>query len=314
MNPSLSPPPDRDLPPGRLDQRKEHLVAQLTIQRPPARTHLRATLVAAGLAVFLLCGAAVAYVATRPATELSSVGCYETPDLQANTTMVAADGRPPQDLCAQVWTEGAVADGVTQAPALTTCVLDSGAAAVFPGDPGETCAQLGLSELEEDGYVAAATQATQLIDLQQAVNAELGGPAGEGPCSDGRAAAELIRRGLDARDLGDWTVAAGGSGADLPCVRSVLVDEAAREVLMVAGASAAFNQAFQATFEQLGHSCVAPAQVLVIARRELAARGLPGAAAELTGGAGECTVLGIRAEATIEIMPVGPESVPQPLD
>jgi hypothetical protein len=43
------------------------------------------------------------YVLTRPATQLESVSCYDRLELQANTTIVSADGRDPVAICAELW-------------------------------------------------------------------------------------------------------------------------------------------------------------------------------------------------------------------
>jgi hypothetical protein len=208
MSKEIGLPAERDLPAGRLQRRKEHLVRELTFS--PSRRRRRFVLGALVPAVLLLLGATgvATYVLTRPATQLESVGCYDRLDLEANTTVVAADGRDPVAICAQLWEEGAVGSGPT--PALAACVLESGAVGVFPRVGEMTCNSLGLATLGSD-YSA---RVGGLAELRAKIVARLAVD-----CLDGAESRALVERQLAAQGLAGWRVeiAGNGFGADRRC-------------------------------------------------------------------------------------------------
>ena|SRR5215469_18542850 len=150
MSVHLTPPPDRDLPAGRLQLRKEQLVSHIfTTSYPSARRRPRRVLVVVAAVVGAAVTAAAAYggyTLTRSATQLHSVGCYESVSLSANTAVVSAGNGSPAAACAGVWSSAFPGD--EQPSGFAACVLDSGAVGVFPAPAAANpCAQLGLPRL-----------------------------------------------------------------------------------------------------------------------------------------------------------------------
>src|SRR5215218_11016461 len=148
-------PEPRQLPPGRLAARRDHLVREL---RAPRRRRRR--LPRGRRALLLLpIGAALAggaLAATRPwegssPTDLVRVKCYSSASVTARYRMASADivgwsgprdtPRSPVALCAELWEHGVLGDGGA-APRLQACICRA-ETVVFPG-PQTTCALLGL--------------------------------------------------------------------------------------------------------------------------------------------------------------------------
>lgn len=211
MNDDLFIPSERELPSGRLQRRKEHLVSEVgrSFVAPSRRRRRRFLGALLPAAVLLLAATGIAtYVLTREATHLESIGCYDSLSLEANTTIVSADGRDPVAVCAEVWQEGAVGSGA--APELAACVLPSGAVGVFPAAGRDTCNSLGLANLRE-GFT---TETKRLAELRDSVVGRLAlDCVGE---TEGR---RLVEDALNARGFGDWRVevASDGYSADRPC-------------------------------------------------------------------------------------------------
>jgi hypothetical protein len=149
MTDRLTPPPEREFPAGRLQQRKEQLVSQID-GTPAARTrhHPRRVLVlAAAFAVagILAAAAYAGYALTQGATPVATIGCYETDSLDANTAVLTKGTNAPVAACAATY--ASAFPGSRQPAAFAACVLSSGAVGVFPADTtGDTCKSLGLSE------------------------------------------------------------------------------------------------------------------------------------------------------------------------
>jgi hypothetical protein len=147
MSIRLTPPPEREFPARRLQQRKEQLVSQISgasAAFAPSRPR-RILVVAAvlGLAAVLTAAAYGGYVLTRAVTPVATIGCYETDSLDANTAVFASGTKSPVAACAR---EYASAFPDSQRPAqFTACVLPSGSVGVFPGTSGDTCKSLGLA-------------------------------------------------------------------------------------------------------------------------------------------------------------------------
>jgi hypothetical protein len=147
--------------------------------RPPRQARTRSASILAGAAVLLAAttGAAVIHhQSAKAATETSEVRCYSAATLGSDSSFrglsssmaVSADGSvttpDPIDLCGSYWRAGIIrpdarnardpskdfsgnlSEGTYPTPALVGCVLDSGIAAVFPGD-ASTCDTLGLAAL-----------------------------------------------------------------------------------------------------------------------------------------------------------------------
>lgn len=113
------------------------------VTRKPRRGLVLA--VAAATAAIIASAAYAGYALTRPATQLKSIGCYETVSLTANTAVVAAGSGSPVVTCGEKWSSAF--PGVAPPASFAACVLDSGAIGVFPADTGNPCAKLGLSAL-----------------------------------------------------------------------------------------------------------------------------------------------------------------------
>lgn len=134
----------------------------------------RGVVIGAATGLALTGGAAVAFVAFAPATDLSVVRCFTLPEVGTEDDYYGTDAvaaSPDQDgpvpvteavaLCADLWRQGALTYGVKSAPGpdqsstkttypipeLTACVLDSGIAGVFPAD-ADICSRLGLAALQ----------------------------------------------------------------------------------------------------------------------------------------------------------------------
>jgi hypothetical protein len=149
MSIRLTPPPERDFPVGRLEQRKEKLVSEIYGASPaPSHYGPRRILVAAvaiATAGVLAAAAYAGYALTRPVTPVATIGCYESDSLDANTAVLASGTDSPVAACAGTY---ASAFPGTQQPAhFAACVLPSGSVGVFPSDnSGDTCKRLGLSD------------------------------------------------------------------------------------------------------------------------------------------------------------------------
>lgn len=228
MNDELIIPAERDLPPARLQRRKEHLVSEVGLSARDRSRRRRRWLVGALVpAAALLLGATgvATYVLTRPATHLESVGCYERADLGANTTIVSMDGRDPVAICAELWEDGDVGPG--SVPELAACVLPSGAVGVFPRSGDETCNSLGLANLAA-GFTESAKK---VADLHAAVVARFAID-----CFDEARARRLVESELAAGGFRGWQVevAGGGFGDERPCA-SFGTDAARNVALVIAG-------------------------------------------------------------------------------
>lgn len=135
----------------------------------PRRRRLVIAALTAGVLIAAGGGTAAAFVFFSKASDTSTGYCYATATLDegsSNRTEFAAAGTDdnPNDaavvsveVCAAYWRSGVFVGGTVDAnqppaggawpvPALVACVLPSGKAAVFPGDPA-TCHTLGLSAL-----------------------------------------------------------------------------------------------------------------------------------------------------------------------
>jgi hypothetical protein len=198
-------PAERDLPAGRLQRRKEHLLREIVLTSGRSERRRRRWLLSALVpATVLLLGATGigTYLLTREATHLESVGCYAAADLGADTTVVSADGRDPVVICSDLWQQGAVGSG--EAPAeLAACVLPSGAVGVFPATGPDICNSLGLANLAE-GFVA---DAKRVADLRGSVIARLAID-----CIGEKEARGLVGEELAAHGYGAWGVQVVGGG------------------------------------------------------------------------------------------------------
>lgn len=226
MTDELRIPPDRDLPPGRLERRRAHVVRELSLAAASSRRRRRRlALIAVPAAIVVLAASGfTTYVLTREPTQLDTIGCFETPDVDGSVAVVNADGRDPRAICAELWRDGALR-GRPMPERFAACVLQTGAVGVFPSSEPGTCERLGLAELPAS-YAAAARR---LAGLRDALVARF---ASE--CVGEQVALTVVRRALDARGLSAWDVAVtdgAAFGAERPCA-AVAFDGKRREVVL----------------------------------------------------------------------------------
>lgn len=213
--------PERDLPPGRLQLRKEQLVSELsTFDRKTRRRRRRFALVVVPAAIAILAATGfTTYALTREPTHLESVGCYDRASLEANVAVVNADGRDPTAICNEIWQRGDL-PGVPVPTKLAACVLESGAIGVFPSSDASTCEKLGLADLP----ASYAQEGKRFAALRDAIVAKVGEPAsgstrGGPQCVGEDEARAVVRQELDSHGYQDWTVkvAGGEFSAATPC-------------------------------------------------------------------------------------------------
>jgi hypothetical protein len=149
MSIRLTPPPERDFPAGRLQQRKEQLVSQIDgASVAPTQHHPRRILVlvlALAVAGILAAAAYAGYALTRSAKPVATIGCYESDSLDANTAVLASGTNSPVAACASTY--ASAFPSARQPKNFAACVLPSGSVGVFPADTtGDTCQSLGLAK------------------------------------------------------------------------------------------------------------------------------------------------------------------------
>lgn len=160
--------PAREFPAVPLERRKEHLVSEVAGSERATRRRRRwlfGALVPATVLLLAATGIAT-YALTRSATEFEGLGCFEQTDVKGNVAIVGPDGRDPLIVCAEILSQmpGVPVDGPED---LAACVLDSGAAAVFPRTGPETCQSLGLAKLHLD-YAGRSKRFAELRDALRA--------------------------------------------------------------------------------------------------------------------------------------------------
>lgn len=228
--------PNRDLPPGRLQLRKEHLVSELRIHDRAARKRKRRLVLVLVPAVLLLLGVTgfTTYALTREPTVFESVGCFERASLNANVAVVANDGRDPAVICSEVFRAGDL-PGAPAVDELASCVLDTGAIGVFPSSGAATCETLGLADLP----TSYAVEGKRFAALRDAIVSQLGEPMsgssrGGPQCVGEEDARAIVRRELDAHGYADWDVKVAGEGftAEQPCA-DVAFDGAGKTIVLV---------------------------------------------------------------------------------
>jgi hypothetical protein len=210
----------------KLDERHRSIVEAppaplpLALRRLPRRPpYRRRRLAAAALVVAMTTVGWAIYQATREPTKPSTIVCYAAADLGSRTQVVVNDGRPPTDICADLWRRGVF--GETSVPPLVACVIPSGVVGVVPSAGPDTCTAMGASSLApsptttSDPSTTGSTPSTTLdpATLTEALSAQF-----RGLCYAEDQARELVERELAARGLGDWTVVSQGTfTAERPC-------------------------------------------------------------------------------------------------
>lgn len=160
-------PPDRDLPSGRLEQRRAHLVREL--RRPARRRRWAVLLVPVALLLGSGAVAATQLLGDEEVQDFLAVDCYARADLGARSVEVRTDpagepGARPGDrsaasLCGDAFRGGRLGRARTP-PRLHACVR-GGEIAVFPG----TCTALALRRLPADWQRNARAATTMLTDI-----------------------------------------------------------------------------------------------------------------------------------------------------
>lgn len=233
MRDNLRVPTERDLPPGRLALRKEHLVNEISRTKGSSRRRVSlAILVPAG--VLLLGASAIAanYLIFPPPSEevAASVACYHEAQLSANAAYKNSSGESPLDVCADLWSSGQIAVSTTSVPPLVACPLgerDPGTVGVFPDSDPTTCERLGLARLPADYEEAAA----KFAGLRDALNERIGRA-----CVGVEDSKEIVREELDSRGFTDWSVQISSAAADPVETCTVLgFDLQERLVLIISG-------------------------------------------------------------------------------
>ncbi|MEV0400482.1 hypothetical protein [Actinoallomurus sp. NPDC050550] len=143
-------PPERDLPPARHAQRREHLMAEITPKERRRRLSRKARWITGITVGAVIAGGGIATATTQfwdggGAADTTNVECHDRADLNtSDITILRVGGRTPVDACAKEWRKGHVKKGVHAAPPLVSCLLKTGPVGVFPGAAG-TCERMGLA-------------------------------------------------------------------------------------------------------------------------------------------------------------------------
>lgn len=178
----FDPPPDRDLPPGRLEQRRAHLVRELRGAKRRGRRALRGLMIVPGVAVLGVGAAWAAGAFEGRITQPETVECYAAPSLSAKHTSAYIDSGTalpsPQAQCAPFFARGYLAAD-RRVPPLRACIGD-GRVSVFPARDDEACRRLGLDPLPASVYRAETMRILRAFRL---VNTEIE-RASEAPFSD----------------------------------------------------------------------------------------------------------------------------------
>lgn len=210
MKDELRVPTDRELPPGRMALRKEHLMKEISRVegRPRHRRLSLAILVPAALLVLGAAAIAANYLIAPPPPETvaASVACYHEADLSASAAYKSSTGESPLDVCAKLWSSGQVDVSTTSVPPLVACPLgaeDPGTVGVFPSADPTTCERLRLARLPA-GYENAASS---FAGLREALNDRIGRT-----CVSLDEGQRIVRDELDSRGFSDWQVATSSEG------------------------------------------------------------------------------------------------------
>ena len=197
-------------------------------RRPGARRRRVVAVVLAGAATSL---AWALYAVSREPTQRSSIACYAAADLRSWANVVADDGRPPLEVCAELWRRGVFGDATV--PQLVACVIPSGAVVVVPVAGGDTCGAIGAANLAPPSTAAPHSSPAPPSMLDPAtLTAALRSTIGTQECVDEAQAREIVQRELAARDL-SWAIETQGPfTAERPCA-TVGVDSSEETVRLI---------------------------------------------------------------------------------
>lgn len=178
------------------------------------------------IAAVSLCFGAVAYaLVNRQVSEPETVACFAAVDLEARAVAVVPGAGGGAAACAELWARGVF--GAAAVPALVECVLASGAAGVFPAEPGQDpCLALSLTAVASEPSATPQFGVFQRAVLERFLASSCVDPG------EGRA---IVRRELDRAGLDGWTVRETAAfGPDRPCA-SLGFDVPGKRVLLVPG-------------------------------------------------------------------------------
>lgn len=181
--------------------------------------------------------AATGYIAlSSDQVVAAGIGCYDAPDRGANVTVVDTTGEDPREVCAELWAEGVVSEGDSEAPQLVPCVNEEGAILVFPSDDATLCSRLGLQELPGDYEEQAKRFAAMRDDVWRELyrTGRQGGVAEAEICLDGATALGIVSSVLDEHGLDDWSAAVReGDYRDRTCMNEVAFEDAEKRVWII---------------------------------------------------------------------------------
>lgn len=186
----------------------------------------RAVLALAAIAVLAVATGFGAYALTRgEPTHVDSIGCYSAASTRADVAVIGNTASDPVAACAELWRRGDIAAGVTAAPALQPCVLDTGAVAVIPAAALDACNRIGAARLSEQGRL----ELRRLGAVQAALVDRFAGD-----CVGEQRARAIAEQELRRAGLAGWGVTVVGTFAPgRPCA-SPTIDRERRSVVLVA--------------------------------------------------------------------------------
>jgi hypothetical protein len=210
-------PADRDLPPGRKLQLKEHLMEEI---RTAPRRRRRHRWVVAGLLVpaALLATLGAAKIIDGRAGDTTQTRCYLAASFNGPVTIEDVPaGRTPVEACASLWHQGTATPYERSAPRLVACTGGGGddLAWVFPLADPQGCGELGLDPLRGDDGRSVPARAADPVPpgqaeakataeaLETAVHRRIGDRLYQG-CVPIRDLEPVVRDELRRQGLRDW--------------------------------------------------------------------------------------------------------------
>jgi hypothetical protein len=202
-------PAERDVP--RLAARKAHLVREVeSWSSNNRRRRQRRVLIFVPAVLVLLAATGFTTYALVREPIYESVACFERAAMNANVSVVSADGRDPVEICKEVFRISGPMELAISGD-LEACVLDTGAIGVFPRSGGSVCRELELAALP----ATYPDQAEKFGLLRKAIVARIGEPAsgssrGGPQCVGEEEAVLIVRRELLVNGYEDWDVKVAG--------------------------------------------------------------------------------------------------------
>ena len=223
--------PDLPPPPQVIDAARSELLALADSEcgrpaRGALRRRLRRPLALATALVALTGTAAATYLTFQPDDPAAGLLCARAVTRDPTGAVIARDGRPLTEQCAQLWREGAVG-AERRAPAeLTPCSSGNGAVYVFPAAAG-VCRELNMEP--------AADQPT-LIERRFVAFRDAVVPRVADECVSIERATTIVREELQRVRLTGWRIARAtreGNGSRTSTCMSLAFDNAQRVVTLV---------------------------------------------------------------------------------